>query len=220
MSIAYSTRLLGPAPPLTRANNCYPNPSPAPGALLFHRIDTRLPRSRCRPASCGPPPPICQPAAWRADHNINCLNVSAPNVMLTHTAATVAPQVRELRSATAALPADYLVVLVGDMVTEEALPSYMNMLNLNDGASDETGAQRATFCCLVSDLMPRISCVTCALSVSRHAALQTRWRIAADLDPSSPTSPPSCCLRLRFFNSLLCACVLQAPSRPPGLFEL
>jgi acyl-[acyl-carrier-protein] desaturase len=38
-----------------------------------------------------------------------------------------------LRKASECLPADYLVVLVGDMVTEEALPSYMNMLNLLDG---------------------------------------------------------------------------------------
>jgi acyl-[acyl-carrier-protein] desaturase len=38
-----------------------------------------------------------------------------------------------LRKRSADLPADYLVVLVGDMVTEEALPSYMNMLNTLDG---------------------------------------------------------------------------------------
>ena len=48
-------------------------------------------------------------------------------------------QVRELRKASSALPMDYLVALVGDMVTEEALPSYMNMLNLLDGTRDETG---------------------------------------------------------------------------------
>lgn len=44
------------------------------------------------------------------------------------------------------LPLDYLVVLVGDMVTEEALPSYMNMLNLLDGTKDETGAQTVRAC--------------------------------------------------------------------------
>ncbi len=47
---------------------------------------------------------------------------------------------QELRKAAANLPSDYMVVLVGDMVTEEALPSYMNMLNRLDGTSDETGA--------------------------------------------------------------------------------
>eukprot|EP00798_Chlamydomonas_sp_ICE-L_P022548 gene22548-29673_t len=49
-------------------------------------------------------------------------------------------EVRELRRQAAALPTDYLVVLVGDMVTEEALPSYMNMLNTLDGCKDESGA--------------------------------------------------------------------------------
>jgi len=50
-------------------------------------------------------------------------------------------QVIALRKAAQDLPLDYLVVLVGDMVTEEALPSYMNMLNTLDGTKDETGAQ-------------------------------------------------------------------------------
>lgn len=50
-------------------------------------------------------------------------------------------QVNALRRASAQLPTDYLVVLVGDMVTEEALPSYMNMLNTLDITRDETGAQ-------------------------------------------------------------------------------
>jgi acyl-[acyl-carrier-protein] desaturase len=40
--------------------------------------------------------------------------------------------VLELRRGAQQLPNDYLVVLVGDMVTEEALPSYMNMLNTLD----------------------------------------------------------------------------------------
>jgi acyl-[acyl-carrier-protein] desaturase len=48
--------------------------------------------------------------------------------------------VRALRAAAAELPNDYLVVLVGDMITEEALPSYMGMLNRLDGCSDESGA--------------------------------------------------------------------------------
>eukprot|EP00967_Tisochrysis_lutea_P096372 scaffold141066_cov23-Tisochrysis_lutea.AAC.2 len=41
-------------------------------------------------------------------------------------------QVQELRRGAQQLPNDYLVVLVGDMVTEEALPSYMSMLNTLD----------------------------------------------------------------------------------------
>ena len=46
----------------------------------------------------------------------------------------------ELRKRTESLPDDYLVVLVGDMITEEALPTYMAMLNTLDGVRDETGA--------------------------------------------------------------------------------
>eukprot|EP00878_Enallax_costatus_P000497 GHUV01000591.1.p1 GENE.GHUV01000591.1~~GHUV01000591.1.p1 ORF type:complete len:400 (+),score=116.39 GHUV01000591.1:200-1399(+) len=49
-------------------------------------------------------------------------------------------QVQELRKRTAELPDDYLVTFVGDMITEEALPTYMAMLNTLDGVRDETGA--------------------------------------------------------------------------------
>ena len=49
-------------------------------------------------------------------------------------------QVTELRKRTAELPDDYFVVLIGDLVTEEALPTYMAMLNTLDGVRDETGA--------------------------------------------------------------------------------
>lgn len=40
---------------------------------------------------------------------------------------------------------DYLVVLVGDTITEEALPTYMAMLNTLDGVRDETGAQQTAW---------------------------------------------------------------------------
>ncbi|CAL8468822.1 g8363 [Coccomyxa elongata] len=49
-------------------------------------------------------------------------------------------QVVDLRKRTDNLPDDYWVVLVGDMITEEALPTYMAMLNTLDGVRDETGA--------------------------------------------------------------------------------
>ncbi|CAG9461744.1 unnamed protein product [Pedinophyceae sp. YPF-701] len=49
-------------------------------------------------------------------------------------------QVRELRARSAELPAGFLVALVGDTITEEALPTYMNMLNIMDaGCGDATG---------------------------------------------------------------------------------
>lgn len=52
-------------------------------------------------------------------------------------------QLAELRKRTDCLPDDYFVVLVGDMVTEEALPTYMAMLNTLDGVRDETGAEKS-----------------------------------------------------------------------------
>ncbi|XP_010524345.1 PREDICTED: stearoyl-[acyl-carrier-protein] 9-desaturase 2, chloroplastic isoform X2 [Tarenaya hassleriana] len=48
-------------------------------------------------------------------------------------------QVRELRNRAREIPDDYLVVLVGDMITEEALPTYQTTLNTLDGVKDETG---------------------------------------------------------------------------------
>ncbi|XVF84253.1 hypothetical protein PTKIN_Ptkin17bG0018000 [Pterospermum kingtungense] len=49
-------------------------------------------------------------------------------------------QVKELRERAKEIPDDYYVVLVGDMITEEALPTYQTMLNTLDGTRDETGA--------------------------------------------------------------------------------
>ncbi|PNT23364.1 hypothetical protein POPTR_008G077900v4 [Populus trichocarpa] len=50
-------------------------------------------------------------------------------------------QVKELRERARELPDDYFVVLVGDMITEEALPTYQTMINtLDGGIRDETGA--------------------------------------------------------------------------------
>ena len=46
----------------------------------------------------------------------------------------------ELRERAADLPDELFVCLVGDMITEEALPTYMAMLNTIDGVRDETGA--------------------------------------------------------------------------------
>ncbi|KVI10906.1 stearoyl-[acyl-carrier-protein] 9-desaturase 6, chloroplastic-like [Cynara cardunculus var. scolymus] len=49
-------------------------------------------------------------------------------------------EVQTLRDWSAMLPDDYLVVLIGNMITEEALPSYETQLNTYDGIRDETGA--------------------------------------------------------------------------------
>ncbi|GAY67569.1 Stearoyl-(acyl-carrier-protein) 9-desaturase 5 [Citrus sinensis] len=49
-------------------------------------------------------------------------------------------QVKELRERCKQLPAEHFVALVGEMITEEALPTYQTMLNTLDGVRDETGA--------------------------------------------------------------------------------
>ncbi|CAA2981251.1 stearoyl-[acyl-carrier- ] 9-desaturase, chloroplastic [Olea europaea subsp. europaea] len=48
--------------------------------------------------------------------------------------------VKKLRERAKELPDDYFVVLVGDMITEEALPTYQTMLNTLDDVRDEMGA--------------------------------------------------------------------------------
>ncbi|KAK4359934.1 hypothetical protein RND71_022163 [Anisodus tanguticus] len=49
-------------------------------------------------------------------------------------------QVKELRERCKEIPDDYFVVLIGDMITEEALPTYQTMINTLDAVRDETGA--------------------------------------------------------------------------------
>ncbi|KAL0306886.1 UNVERIFIED_CONTAM: Stearoyl-[acyl-carrier-protein] 9-desaturase 6, chloroplastic [Sesamum radiatum] len=49
-------------------------------------------------------------------------------------------KVRILRGRTTGLPDDYFVVLVGDMIIEEALPTYQSTINACDAIRDETGA--------------------------------------------------------------------------------
>jgi acyl-[acyl-carrier-protein] desaturase len=47
--------------------------------------------------------------------------------------------VKEMRAMAATVPDDLLVVLIGDMVTEEALPTYQTLLNTFEGCDDPTG---------------------------------------------------------------------------------
>ncbi|KAL2920808.1 Stearoyl-[acyl-carrier-protein] 9-desaturase chloroplastic, partial [Bienertia sinuspersici] len=49
-------------------------------------------------------------------------------------------QIKELQARAKEIPDEYYVVLVGHMITEEALPTYQTMLNTCDGVRDETGA--------------------------------------------------------------------------------
>ncbi|XP_059633004.1 stearoyl-[acyl-carrier-protein] 9-desaturase, chloroplastic-like [Cornus florida] len=56
----------------------------------------------------------------------------------TRSADEFAEQVKELRERAKEIPDDYFVVLVGDMITEEALPTYQSVLNTTDGIRDES----------------------------------------------------------------------------------
>jgi acyl-[acyl-carrier-protein] desaturase len=47
--------------------------------------------------------------------------------------------IKEVRDQAAMIPDDVLVVLIGDMVTEEALPTYQTLLNTFEGCDDPTG---------------------------------------------------------------------------------
>jgi acyl-[acyl-carrier-protein] desaturase len=49
-------------------------------------------------------------------------------------------KLQELRGRAESLPDELLVVLVGDMVTEEALPTYQSWINRLEGVADPTGA--------------------------------------------------------------------------------
>jgi len=48
-------------------------------------------------------------------------------------------EVKEMRAMAQEIPDDILVVLIGDMVTEEALPTYQTLLNTFEGCDDPTG---------------------------------------------------------------------------------
>jgi len=78
----------------------------------------------------------------------------------------------ELRKRAASLPDDYLVVLVGDMITEEALPTYMAMLNTLDGVRDQTGAEQTPW--------GRCDSLLCCASWQTSSEWHAMWRFLPD----------------------------------------
>ena len=54
-------------------------------------------------------------------------------------------RVEEIQKRAKEIPDDYFVVLVGDMITEEALPTYQTMMNITDEVRDETGASSSSW---------------------------------------------------------------------------
>lgn len=53
--------------------------------------------------------------------------------------------VTDVRDKAATVPDDLLVVLIGDMVTEEALPTYQTLLNTFEGCDDPTGTTESAW---------------------------------------------------------------------------
>mmetsp|Transcript_11622 Transcript_11622/g.14424 ORF Transcript_11622/g.14424 Transcript_11622/m.14424 type:complete len:430 (+) Transcript_11622:64-1353(+) len=54
-------------------------------------------------------------------------------------------QVKDVRDQAATISDDLLVVLIGDMVTEEALPTYQTLLNTFEGCDDPTGTSETAW---------------------------------------------------------------------------
>jgi len=74
---------------------------------------------------------------------LNCEKAWQPHDFLPNSEAPTEEwidQVREMRKVAADLPDDLMLVLIGDMVTEEALPTYLTLLNTLEGTDDPTGA--------------------------------------------------------------------------------
>ena len=53
--------------------------------------------------------------------------------------------VREIRERSGEIPDEYFVCLVGNMITEEALPTYQTVFNTFDGVEDETGMSQTAW---------------------------------------------------------------------------
>lgn len=107
-------------------------------------------------------------------------------------------EVRELRARAAQLPDDYLVVLVGDTITEEALPTYQTMLNTLDGTRDETGADPSAWGVWTrmwtaeenrhGDLLNKYLYLTGRVNM-RALEKTTQYLIGSGMDPKTENNP-------------------------------
>ncbi|PIN26030.1 Acyl-[acyl-carrier-protein] desaturase [Handroanthus impetiginosus] len=92
-------------------------------------------------------------------------------------------EVKELRERANEIPDDYFVVLVGDMITEEALPTYQTMLNTLDGMPDETGAKNRH-----GDLLNKYLYLSGRVDM-RQIEKTTQYLIGSGMDPRTENSP-------------------------------
>ncbi|GJM85065.1 hypothetical protein PR202_ga01483 [Eleusine coracana subsp. coracana] len=108
-------------------------------------------------------------------------------------------EVAELRARAREIPDDYWVCLVGDMVTEEALPTYQTMLNtLDGGVRDETGASPTSWAVWTrawaaeenrhGDLMNKYLFLTGRVDM-RQVEKTIHYLIASGMDPKTETNP-------------------------------
>ncbi|OMO62181.1 Fatty acid desaturase, type 2 [Corchorus capsularis] len=107
-------------------------------------------------------------------------------------------QVRELRERAKEIPDDYLVALVGDMITEEALPTYQTMINTADGVRDETGASLTSWAIWTrawtaeenrhGDLLNKYLYLTGRVDM-RQIEKTIQYLIGSGMDPRTENSP-------------------------------
>ncbi|XWS13124.1 hypothetical protein CRYUN_Cryun36dG0010800 [Craigia yunnanensis] len=107
-------------------------------------------------------------------------------------------QVKELRERAKELPDEYFVVLVGDMITEEALPTYQTMLNTLDGTRDETGASPSPWAVWTrawtaeenrhTDLLNKYLYL-CGRVDMRQIEKTIQYLIGSGMDPGTENSP-------------------------------
>jgi hypothetical protein len=104
-----------------------------------------------------------------------------PNDLLPDSASPdFVEAVRALRAECTNLPLEYLVVLVGDMVTEEALPSYMSMLNRMHGTSDRTGGFRDALATV--DLTPISTLALSSFFSTQQSLSKFIWSLTRQAD--------------------------------------
>eukprot|EP00245_Coleochaete_scutata_P005753 TRINITY_DN195_c0_g1_i1.p1 TRINITY_DN195_c0_g1~~TRINITY_DN195_c0_g1_i1.p1 ORF type:complete len:440 (-),score=83.74 TRINITY_DN195_c0_g1_i1:670-1938(-) len=107
-------------------------------------------------------------------------------------------EVREMRKVAEGLPDDYLVCLVGDMITEEGLPTYQTMLNTLDGTRDETGASPSPWGIWTrawtaeenrhGDLLNRYLYLTGRVNM-RSVETTIQYLIGSGMDPKTENNP-------------------------------
>ncbi|KAK9665021.1 hypothetical protein RND81_14G084800 [Saponaria officinalis] len=107
-------------------------------------------------------------------------------------------QVKELRERAKEIPDDHYIALVGDMITEEALPTYQTMINTLDGVKDETGASNTAWAIWTrawtaeenrhGDLLSKYLYLTGRVNM-RAVEKTIQYLIGSGMDPGTENNP-------------------------------